>query len=574
MGKKKVKLVLCWHMHQPHYRDGGDGQYQLPWVYLHAIKDYTDMVWHLEKCPEAKVVVNFAPVLLEQLDDYADQIARWLENGSAMQDRLLNLLAGVEPVSQDLNQRQEIAIMCQKAHAPTIIHALPYFHEMVELLQNCDLANEISHCMQLSYLDEQFFIDLLMWYHLAWMGISLRRDDHRITQLMEKKGNFSADDRRLIMQILYDAISNIIPRYKALLKKGQIELSMSPYGHPIVPLMIDFKSLKDSTPEAPMPIAPAYPDGKNRAKWHLQKGQEVFQHYFAEKPKGVWLSEGAVSEAAVKLLDEFGFQWTASGEGVWRHSCEASQIDRHDLHSKKALYGPMRNRKDKCAIFFRDDGLSDLIGFHYKDWRSEDAAQNFAHNITNIANFLGDEADEHVVSVILDGENAWEYYPDNAYQFLMEFYDVMSDHPRIEMTTFSHALSDGVMKRDLPVIRAGSWVYGSFSTWMGCKDKNKAWDLLVEVKKVYDKVVESDALTEEEVHTATEQLAICEGSDWFWWFGDYNNSQSVKDFDRLYRSHLKKLYQLLDQTPPVNLDVPISLGGHGVENAGTMRRNV
>lgn len=573
MSDKKVKLVICWHMHQPHYRDGGDGEYQLPWVYLHAIKDYTDMVWHLENCPNARVVVNFAPVLLEQLDDYANQIQAWLANGEPLQDRLLNLLSGEEPISDKLSQRQEIAVLCQKAHAPTIIHALPYFHEMVELINTCDLVNDVSHCVQLSYLSDQFFIDLLMWYHLAWMGISLRRDDHRVTLLMQKKKNFDDADRRMIMEVLHDSIRNIIPRYRALLEKGQIELSMSPYGHPIVPLMLDFNSLHESTPQAPMPLAPQYPGGEQRARWHLQKGQEVFQHYFGQMPKGIWLSEGALSSDAVKLLDDYHFQWSASGEGVWRHSCEASQLDPHLINSKKALYSPLQHEQAQAKLFFRDDGLSDLIGFQYKDWRAEDAANNFAYHMTNIANFLGDEADQHVVSVILDGENAWEYYPDNAYHFLMAFYDVLSAHPRVEMTTFSDALADGCKVRPLPVLKAGSWVYGSFSTWMGDPDKNHGWDLLVAAKQAVDEVFAQTILSDEEQAAVIDQLAICEGSDWFWWFGDYNSSQSVQDFDRLYRSHLKKLYGLLKLPIPEGLNHPISYGGQGVENSGTMRRN-
>lgn len=573
MTEKKIKLVVCWHMHQPHYRDGEDGNYQLPWVYLHAIKDYTDMVWHLEKCPDAKVVVNFAPVLLEQLDDYAGQIKDWLKNGTPLKDRLLNLLIGIEPITEKVSQRQEIAVLCQKAHAPTIIHSLPYFKKMVDLLQSCDLESELPHCVQLSYLGEQFFVDLLMWYHLAWMGNSLRRDDHRIALLMEKKQNFDDSDRRMIMEVLHEAIGNIIPRYRALLERGQIELSMSPYGHPIVPLMLDFNSLHESMPQAPMPKSPQYPGGEQRARWHLAKGQEVFKQYFGQAPKGVWLSEGALSSKSVKLLDDYNFQWTASGEGVWRHSCEASELDSHQINSKTALYSPLQHQGAKAKVFFRDDGLSDLIGFQYKDWRAEDAALNFAHHLTNIADFLGEEADEHVVSVILDGENAWEYYPDNASHFLMEFYKVLSAHSRVEMTTFSNALESGCKVLDLPSLKAGSWVYGSFSTWMGDPDKNLAWDLLVAVKQAVDRVLSSKDLLPEQQAAIIDQLAICEGSDWFWWFGDYNDSQSVKDFDRLYRSHLKKLYQLLGEPIPDALNQPISHGGQGVENGGTMRRN-
>jgi len=225
-------------------------------------------------------------------------------------------------------------------------------------------------------------------------------------------------------------------------------------------------------------------------------------------------------------------------------------------------------------MFFRDDGLSDMIGFHYKDWNPQDAANNFAHHLENIANFLGDEAHDHVVSVILDGENAWEYYPDNAQAFLSAFYTTLSQHPRVEMTTFAEAIEQGVSIRGLCTLKAGSWVYGTFSTWMGDVDKNRGWDLLVEAKEAYDRQISNGRLTEAQADAATDQLAICEGSDWFWWFGDYNSADSVRDFDRLYRSHLRKLYKLINLPAPAHLEQPISQGGGDAENSGTMRRNV
>lgn len=572
MKPKKLKIVLCWHMHQPHYRDGLDGLYRLPWVYLHAIKDYADMAWHLENCPEARVVVNFAPVLLEQLDDYTQQMQNWLKTGAPMQDPLLNLVSGVTPIPVAAPLREEIIIACQRAYAPTMINIFPHFRELVEMVQSESAPVGIDYAC-VSYLNAQYFTDLLVWYHLAWMGVSLRHTDLRVNQLMAKKNNFDADDQRCLMEIMTDAVASIIPRYRALMESDQIELSMTPYGHPIVPLLIDFSSMNDALPDAPVPLYEAYPEGYERAKWHMQHGLEVYEHYFGNRPKGVWLSEGAVSSAAVGLLDEYGIQWTASGEGVWRHSCEASHINQHDLNSKKALYQPLQHASQSCAIFFRDDGLSDMVGFQYKDWNAEDAANDFAQHMQNIANFLGDDVKEHVVSVILDGENAWEYYPDNANHFLSSMYSKLTEHPQIQMTTFKDALKQGAKLRHLPVLKSGSWVYGSFSTWIGEPDKNKAWDLLVEAKQIFDLVLASGALSAVEVQQATEQLAICEGSDWFWWFGDYNSSDSVKDFDQLYRRHLTRLYQMLGQTAPESLDIPISEGGGEMENSGTMRRN-
>lgn len=569
--QSKLKLALCWHMHQPHYRDGKDGAYRLPWVYLHAIKDYTDMVAHLEACPAARVTVNFAPVLLQQLDDYVQQLEGWLQQGRAMQDIQLNLLSGTTPVPADVAGRQQVLQDCQRAHQPTMIAPYAVFQGLLDscqpLLQHAALDGE-----GLRYLDEQFFYDLLVWYHLAWMGVSVRQADPRVEQLMNKARCFDAADRRTLISIMHDAMHDLIPRYRRLLESGQIELATSPYGHPIVPLLLDFDAMRDTLPDAPAPEHAAYPGGDERARWHLQQGIEVFEHYFGQRPHGVWLSEGGVSSAAVSLLDEFDINWTATGQAVWYHSCVRSGLGQ-SRSCNRALYQPARHNGSGCNLFFRDDGLSDLIGFQYKSWNAVDAARDFARHLENIANFLGDRVEEHVVSVILDGENAWEYYPDNAHQFLQALYHELTHHPRIEMTTFSDSLKQHVQALDMPVLSAGSWVYGSFSTWIGETDKNRGWDLLVEAKQAFDRALASGRLDAAQQKAATAQLAICEGSDWFWWFGDYNPADSVRDFEQLYRQHLEKLYQLLGEPVPGNLEQPVSLGGGHMENSGTMRRN-
>lgn len=575
MKQKKIKLVLCWHMHQPHYRDGLSGQYRLPWVYLHAIKDYTDMVAHLERVPEAKVVVNFAPVLLEQFEDYAGQLRAWLESGAPLHDALLNYVSGQISVGELIERRFEVLQACQKAYAPTMIEPFPIFQKLLKLV-GADKITRIEKAASLAYFNESFFVDILMWYHLAWMGHSLRLQDERVKKLLNNRQfgvHFTTQEQKLMVEIIADAIEGIVPRYRALMESGQIEISMTPYGHPIVPLLIDFNSMRDAQPEAPMPQAANYPNGYERSKWHMEKGMAVFKHHFGTNPKGVWLSEGALSSAAIGLLDLYEIKWTASGEGVWRHSCEASRINPQDISSKRALYQPLQHATQECALFFRDDGLSDLIGFQYKDWDPQDAAFNFVHHLKNIANALEEDVEEHVVSVILDGENAWEYYPDNAYHFLSKLYDTLTNEPQIEMTTFSEALETGMRPRHLTTLKSGSWVYGSFSTWIGDPDKNAAWDLLVSAKIAYDEVMASGSLSLEEQALATQQLAICEGSDWFWWFGDYNPSGSVHDFDELFRRHLEKLFLLLHLSPPSQLATPISFGGGEMENAGTMKRN-
>ncbi len=572
---KKIKVVLCWHMHQPYYRDGLDNCYRLPWVYLHAMKDYADMAAHLESFPAARVVVNFAPVLLEQLDDYGCQMRAWLKDGVLMHDPLLNLVSGEKPIPTAPESRAEIIMACQRAYAPQTINNYAPFRALVDIALEQYTAGELD-TVRVSYLNHQFFVDLLMWYHLAWLGASVRKGDVRVTRLMQRKNNFTRVDQLLLMEVMTETVESIIPRYRALMESGRIELSMSPYGHPIVPLLLDFTAMSDVHPEATLPSYPNYPEGKERALWHFNHGLDVFKEYFGVAPRGVWLSEGGVSSAALELIDQLGFEWTASGEGVWRGSCEASKVPASKMEHKKMLYQPIVNPPHKSTLFFRDDGLSDLIGFQYKDWNAQDAANDFCRNLENIAGYLENDAGTQVVTVILDGENAWEYYPNNAFDFLQALYSNLTSHPLLEMTTFSEVLDS---KQQIPVaelkeLRAGSWVYGSFSTWIGDKDKNRAWDLLIEAKNCYDRVADSGLLSPERQAEVEQQLAVCEGSDWFWWFGDNNPSKSVADFDQLFRRHLMRLYKLLEKVPPQNIKIPVSHGGgDGHANAGAMIRN-
>jgi len=574
----KLSVVLCWHMHQPHYREGIDGEYRLPWVYLHAIKDYTDMAYHLENHPSMKAVVNFAPVLLEQLNDYSQQIANHLaDKNQQTKDPLLNYLSEATPIPKDEQARQKIIEACLRCYAPRLIDPYPEFSKLLDWLDIKPDDTTIISKIPLNYLDEQYFLDLLSWYHLAWLGHSLKLQDS-VQSLLSKRDNFTLQDRQQLLSIIHDAISNIIPRYKALCHSGQVELSMTPYGHPIVPLLNDFSNMRCSLPNAPAPEYNNYPGGNERNHWHFDKGFELFEEHFATRPKGIWLSEGGISRDALQLLDKYDIRWTASGEGVWRNSTHLCNFDQEGINTKRDLFAPYQLPDVNTRMFFRDDGLSDLIGFEYSNWNSNDAAMNLVHNLKNIRQFLAERGrlENGVVSIILDGENAWEYYNDNGYHFLDAMYKALSECEEINMTHFAEAAQQ-LNPMIIDQICAGSWVYGSFSTWIGEKDKNKAWDYLITAKQTYDQVMSSNLLTLEQKQQATQQLAICEGSDWFWWFGDYNPSDSVSDFDILYRQQLTHLYQLLQQTVPAYLDEPLSIGNCNTDqtaaNAGTMRRN-
>ena len=567
-----VNLVLCWHMHQPYYREGLEGEYRLPWVYLHGIKDYDDMAAHLERHPKMRAVVNFAPVLLEQLDDYARQLNDFLEQGKATSDPMLNWLGGASPIPRDPAGRDKVITYCGRIHKPRMVDPYSPYQALYNLLSNLEQDTENDEYNTLiNYLDEQYFVDLLVWYHISWCSHALKQRPE-IQALMHKGSRFTVDDRRQLVTVIKESLSSLIPRYRALADRNQVELSMTPYGHPIVPLLNDFRNMRDAQPEAPAPAYDAYPGGEKRARWHMERGLEVFEHYFGRRPRGVWLSEGGVSDDSIALLDELDIEWTASGEAVWHHSCISSSCDPDDMECRRALFMPYVLGDYQPNIFFRDDGLSDLIGFEYQNWHADDAAADFIQHMENIAESVNGDAKKYTVSVILDGENAWEYYPDNGHHFIDALYTLLSDNKQVTTTTFSD-LSQQSKQGSLSHLVAGSWVYGSFSTWIGSEEKNLAWNLLVEAKIAYDDAMSGNKLTKEQKQQATDLLAICEGSDWFWWFGDYNPSGSVRDFDQLFRRQLRRLYSTLRLPTPPALDTPLSVGGGHMENAGTMRRN-
>lgn len=568
--KKSVDLVFLWHMHQPDYRDYSNGDFVLPWTYLHAIKDYTDMAYHLERHPKVRAVVNFVPILLDQLEDYADQFAT-----GRLRDPLLRVLVHEDSCALSAKQRQLILDACFRSNHTKMIAPYPAYKRLSELFNRLQADGEAA----LSYLSGQFMADLLTWYHLAWCGESVRREHTLVVRLMSKAEGFSLEDRQQLLALIGDLISGIIPRYRKLAESGQIEISATPHYHPLAPLLIDFACAKDAMPDMPLPQAIRYPAGKIRVAAHIAKAKKSHAARFGSEPAGMWPAEGSISTSTLEVLAEEGCRWTASGEGVLvnslLHQSHADVPDRTQY-----LYRPYRleNGAEGLTCFFRDDRLSDLIGFEYSRWHGQDAARHFVEQIEAIAQHAP-EGETPVVSVILDGENAWEYYPYNGFYFLDELYIELEAHPNIHTSTYSDYLksspkhSDSAQVRSLPGIVAGSWVYGDFSTWIGSKDKNRAWDLLCVAKQSYDMVMASGRLSQAEQDAAERQLCSCESSDWFWWFGDYNPSHAVVSFDRLFRHNLTELYNLLKLPAPHNLSEPISQGSAGqTEASGAMRR--
>ncbi|MFN4263804.1 MAG: glycoside hydrolase [Thioalkalivibrionaceae bacterium] len=573
-------VAVMWHMHQPWYRDAQDGAFSLPWVWLHAIKDYADMIALLEAQPAMRCTVNFAPILLEQIDEYARRLTQWQQHHSEQQktpnaidheaptgDVLLDALLQPATIPNDAHGRARLVQVCTRAFRPRMIDPWP------EFCRRLDLAIHLAEHRQndLELLPQAFFHDLVARYVLAWCGVSVRKT-YALDSLLNSPVPIAANELSRLIAALRDTLATLLSRYRSAAERGQIELSMTPYAHPIVPLLLDFSVMHCARPDAPEPTAPGYPHGEPRARWHFDEGLSVFEQHFGRRPDGVWLSEGALSDDAVRLADQYGFVWAASGESVWAKSRHRSGLPVEN-EARRTLFTPHQLPGCQIRLLFRDDGLSDAIGFIYKDMPAEQAVSELLTHLENIARFAHDQHEPSpIVSIVLDGENAWEYYDNNGWDFLTALYDALAKHPLLIPVTLSEA-ARLTPAEPLPELCAGSWVHGTLDTWIGEPAKNRAWDLLVDAKRAVDRITAERVLSADDRRWIERQLAICEGSDWFWWFAEGPVAAGAHDFDALYRQQLRQLYQRLGLPIPPNVDQPLlgDMIGH-VENAGTMQR--
>ncbi|MEO8164274.1 MAG: glycoside hydrolase family 57 protein, partial [Betaproteobacteria bacterium] len=431
-NQKNLDLVILWHMHQPDFRDHASGEFTQPWVYLHAIKDYSDMAAHLEAHPGMRVVVNFTPVLLDQLEDYADQFA-----SGRFRDPLLRLLAQPDLQLVDEARRDLVLNWCFRANHQKLIDPYPAYRRLSEFYRMSQ-----SHHDSAMYLSAQYLGDLLSWYHLSWMGETVRRREEVLSGLITKAQGFTHDDRLQLLDIIGREVRAVIPRYRSLFESGRIELTTTPEYHPIGPLLLSFEAAHEASPGAALPECPSYPGGRDRVLAHANAARHSHARRFGQAPRGMWPAEGAVSHAFAGLLAEGGCEWIASGEGVLARSLRIHQDTLPER--SEYLFKPYQINHGQTTLtcFFRDDRLSDLIGFEYAKWHGEDAAAHFVASLEEIADRTNG-GDRPVVSVILDGENAWEYYPYNGYYFLVALYAALENHPQIAPRTFAQVLDEG-----------------------------------------------------------------------------------------------------------------------------------
>ncbi len=539
MAKKPLGVAILWHMHQPDYGNEETGEIYLPWTRFHAVKDYYDMGALAGQVPGLHLTINLVPSLIDQLQAYARGTAR--ETYAAL--TLRN--------ASDLDEREKLFLLRCFFQLPWKQMILPYprYKELLDRRGVSDAQGEYIPALKRYAIQD--YRDLQMWYNLSWCGNELRREP-AISEMFRQGRSFSEKDKAHLLELQAAFIGRILPLYRELREEGGIEISVSPYYHPILPLLCDNRSGRESTPGIALPAGPfSYPGD---AREHIVRARKRYEEVFGRAPQGMWPSEGSISDAASSLAYELGLRWLASDEGVLLNSLRKSGQagGALSLEQKCSVW----RRAEGPALFFRDRGLSDLIGFTYGRWSAEDAAADFLHRLRRIHEGLPDNGRNYVVPVILDGENAWEHYPQNGAEFLGLLYRRLAEAGFVRTVSLSEFLDMEPRRESLQTIAAGSWIYSTLTTWIGHPEKNAAWDALSAARLAFARSEHAFA-DDRQQEQAFRELMIAEGSDWFWWYGDDHQTENAVEFDTLFRSHLKNVYRRIGQAYPLELDIPI-----------------
>jgi alpha-amylase/alpha-mannosidase (GH57 family) len=533
-------VALLWHMHQPYYEDLVTREHILPWVRLHALKDYYGMVALLREFPQVRVTFNLVPSLLVQLEAFAAGRAH---------DRYLEV--GLRPAAE--LTEQDALFMLQNffhAHRPRMIDVHPRYAEL--LTRRDDAGTLAAAVRQFSVEDLR---DLQVWQKLAWIDPFYLEGDERIVYLRAKQRLFAEADKALLRTVELELLNAVIPAYREAAARGHVELSTSPFYHPILPLLCDTDVYKRTHPQSPMPrerfMRP------EDAREQLRRAHTYHERLFGVAPTGVWPSEGSVSDGMVPLVHEAGFQWMATDEQVLANSIGGgfSRDGRGFVEQPERLYTPydVGGPDARVRCLFRDHALSDLIGFVYAGWPAKAAADDFVSRLAEAGKrySVGTGGREAVIPIILDGENAWEHFEGGGRPFLRALYANLTSHPEVRTATMAEASAQPAL--ELRSIFPGSWIDANFYIWIGHDDDRRAWGQLYEARQTLDAPGESVDPTA--LARATDEVLIAEGSDWFWWYGDDHSSDHDLEFDDLFRRHLRNVYRLLQRPVPDDLFV-------------------
>jgi alpha-amylase/alpha-mannosidase (GH57 family) len=540
-----IRVVILWHQHQPYYKDLVTGEYRLPWVRLHALKDYYGMVKLLDEFPNVHQTFNLVPSLITQIQDYV---------GGTAQDPFFEVAS--RPAKDLTTDERQFALRYLfQANPVNMIGRYPRYRELWDKFRGAGENAERAA----KYFVPQDFTDLQVLSQLAWFD-EFFLEDPLVAELVQKGCGFTLEDQGFVIAREKELLRKVLPAHAEAAKKGSIEISTSPFYHPILPLVCDTNAGAVSSPGLPLPSNRfRHPED---AREQLQRGLDLHEQVFGVRPRGVWPSEGSVSEEALGIAHELGVRWMATDEGVLGRSVGIhfgrDGNGRVPHHAAEKLYTihQFESGPTQMHMIFRDHTISDLVGFVYSGMPPQEAASHLIDNIRKAAEPLVNNGHDAMVPVILDGENAWEYYPRSGREFLRRFYEALQQSHGIEALTVSEAIG---RQRDFPKLNSlvpGSWINANFNVWIGAPEDNKSWDYLYNARTFYTQA--APKAREQQRKLAYEELLIAEGSDWNWWYGPEHHSANDRDFDELYRKHLSNVYHALGASPPDYLAQPIA----------------
>lgn len=537
---KKLSVAFYWHMHQPVYQLSPDGDYLMPWVRLHAVKDYLDMALKVEQFKNIKLNFNLVPVLLDSLIDYGE---------NDMHD--LHSRLTISPVEElDEEDKEFIINNFFDANYQSMIFPYEKYNELYQKrLANIDEGIKV--------FSEQEYSDLMAWFNLVWFDPIYKNKYPEIKKLLKKGSGFTLEDRKTIIELQRDIIRQIIPAYKDFMEKGKIEITTSPYYHPILPILLDIKDTLKNQPEDLPSNLKTQLDAKLQVKLALDKMEELF----GRRPKGMWPSEHCISAKEMNLFAEEGLKWTISDEGILSESINFEFIRdfKGYLEEPYHLLKSYKYKADTTSldIIFRDSIIPNLISFEYPNHDPIAAANDLYDRIKVTQSKLLSSPDEnHLLTIAMDGENCWENYPEDGDTFLNEIYSLIENDDSLETVLISDYLEKEKRHKPLKKIASGSWINRNYKLWIDEPLKNLAWNYLKHVRDDFSREIKLNPLNPN-IELARKELFICEGSDWYWWYGEPNDSGRDNVFDYIFREHLKNIYFYLGLEPPQYLDVPL-----------------
>lgn len=539
---KKLSIAFYWHMHQPVYQLNVESDYLMPWVRLHAVKDYLDMLLILKDFKKLKLNFNLVPVLLDAFVDYGERGHHDIHSRLA--------ITSVDELTND--DKEFILNNFFDANFSSMI----YHHEHYNRLYQKRFASDFADINDFS---NQEYSDIMAWFNLAWIDPEYQQIFPELKQLIEKGSNYSLEDRINIIEIHRKIIRQIIPAYKEMLDLGRIEITTSPYYHALLPILLDSKAAQKnlSAPDNSLNDLKMADDAKLQVKYALDR----IENLFGKRPKGIWPSEHSISPQELELFKELGVQWTISDEGILSSSLETEFIRDFkgypkDPYSLTKSY-KYKTKNSDIQILFRDSVIPNLISFEYANHDPKVAAGDLYDRIKVIQNKLNSSPDKHhILTIAMDGENCWENYIKDGADFLRSIYTLIEEDETLETVLISDYLDSEKYHKPLKKIQSGTWINKNFQLWIAEPVKNLAWSCVKAVKEDLNNFAKNHPKTRR-FELAHRELMIAQGSDWFWWYGEPNDSGQDHIFDYLFREHLKNVYRYLEIEPPNYLNSPL-----------------